>query len=77
MDEPPRPARTYIEPDPAGPIPRRSGTDPATDAQLRKLRAMMRGTGVDNWSPPEGFTKADASALIDELTAELAGKGDQ
>lgn len=63
------------EVDTEGPMerPRTTSTDAATDKQIGKLRGMMRARGVDNWTPPSTFTKADASQLIDELVAESNG----
>lgn len=63
------------EPDPEGPMerPRTTSTDAATDKQIGKLRGMMRARGLDSWTPPATFTKADASQLIDELVAESNG----
>ena len=62
----------YVEPDPAGEIerPRTTSTDAASDKQLGLLRGMMRARGVDDWTPPPTFTKAEASQLITELKAE-------
>lgn len=65
-------APQYTEPDPAGEIerPRTTSTDAASDKQLGLLRGMMRARGVDDWTPPATFTKAEASQLITELKAE-------
>lgn len=65
-------APLYVEPDPAGEIerPRTTSTDAASDKQLGLLRGMMRARGVDDWTPPATFTKAEASQLITELKAE-------
>ena len=62
----------YVEPDPAGEIerPRTTSTDAASDKQLGLLRGMMRARGVDDWTPPPTFTKAEASQLLTELKAE-------
>lgn len=60
-----------VERDPEGPIPRPSSDAPSSP-QLGKIRAMMRAQGVDDWTPPASFTKADASQLIDELVKEQA-----
>jgi len=63
------------EADPEGAIPRpnTTSTDPATDKQLGMLRGMMRRRGLDDWTPPASFSKADASQLISELKAEESG----
>jgi hypothetical protein len=65
-------ARTfpYVEPDPAGEIERPTTlTDEASAKQLGWLRGLMRARGVDDWRPPEGMTKTEASQLIMELKA--------
>jgi len=63
------------ETDPEGAIPRpnTTSTDPATDKQIGTLRGMMRRRGLDDWTPPASFSKADASQLISELKAEEFG----
>lgn len=65
-------APLYVEPDPAGELerPRTTSTDTASDKQLGLLRGIMRARGVDDWTPPATFTKAEASQLITELKAE-------
>ena len=47
-----------------------AGTGPASTKQVAYIRGLMRSHGVDNWTPPDLFTSADASALISELKAE-------
>lgn len=44
-----------------------AGSGLATAKQVAYIRNLMRKAGVDNWIPPDGFTSADASALIEEL----------
>lgn len=65
-------APLYVEPDPAGEIdrPLTTSTDEASAKQLGWLRGLMRARGVDDWRPPDGMTKAEASQLIMELKAE-------
>ncbi|CAB4195050.1 hypothetical protein UFOVP1266_22, partial [uncultured Caudovirales phage] len=65
-------APLYVEPDPAGELdrPTTTSTDDASAKQLGWLRGLMRARGVDDWRPPDGMTKAEASQLIMELKAE-------
>jgi len=65
-------ASLYVEPDPAGELerPTTTSTDEASAKQLGWLRGLMRARGVEDWRPPEGMTKAEASQLIMELKAE-------
>lgn len=62
----------YVEPDPAGELERpvTTSTDEASAKQLGWLRGLMRARGVEDWRPPKGMTKEEASELIMELKAE-------
>lgn len=63
--------RQAVDPAKAIPRPMRITTE-ASPAQLNKLRAMMRSKGVTDWNPPEGMTKQEASALIDDIMQEIS-----
>jgi len=69
-----RPSREEMSkvqhPSNGGPRPTTTSTDPASPAQLGKIRAMSKALGK---LPPHGMdnlTKRDASAVIEQLVAE-------
>lgn len=63
----PRPGRP---PDAPTSRPTASPDRPASEKQRNYAKALMRAT-VPDWSPPEDWTAADASSLIEKLKAEV------
>jgi len=52
--------------------PQASADKPASDKQRNYAKALMRSRGMADWSPPDDWTAADASSLIEELKAEVS-----
>ncbi len=52
--------------------PTASADRPASDKQRNYAKALMRSRGLTDWSPPDDWSAADASQLIEELKAEVS-----